>query len=133
MKSKSDSGFSFIELLVSVTIILIISSIAVVSFSSANKKARNDRRRADLEKVRSALELYRVDNDNYPTALGLLDDGVEPYLNEIPDDPKDSLDYYYDQTSDYTYDLCAYFEGDGYVDSCGSCGDEACNYKLENP
>lgn len=133
VSDTSREGFSFIELLVSVTIIMVISSIAVVSFQSANKRARDDRRKADLEKTRAALEMYRTDYDLYPGGLGVL--VTDEYMNAVPDDPKDSLNYVYDpDTADhYTYDLYAYMETGGNGIYTASCGDETCNYKLTNP
>ncbi|MFH1601374.1 MAG: type II secretion system protein [Candidatus Shapirobacteria bacterium] len=127
------SGFTFIELLVSVTIILVISTFALVSFRSANKKARDDRRAADLEQIRAALELYRVDYDTYPAALVTLTEGSEPYLSVVPDDPVSGLDYYYNQISDYSYEVCAYLESTDPGTCSAGCGEENCNYKLRNP
>jgi len=125
------NGFTFIELLVSITIILVLTSIGMVSYQSANKGARDNKRKADLEQVRAALEMYRTDNDVYPAALsGLTTD----YLSEIPTDPK-GYSYYYNRITVTSYDLCAYCEGDEYVDDCGAnCSAPAdCNYKLTNP
>jgi len=124
-------GFTFIELLVSITIILVLTSIGIVSYQSANKGARDNKRKAVLQQIRAALEMYRTDNDVYPVALsGLTTD----YLSEIPTDPK-SYSYYYNRVTTTSYDLCAYCEGDGYTDDCGAnCGAPAnCNYKLTNP
>lgn len=132
---KKESGFTFIELLVSVTIILVISSIAVVSFQSANKRARDDRRKSDLEKTRAALELYRLDNDDYPIGdwpamMAVLT--ADDYLNEAPTDPK-GYSYYYLSSDGDNYQICAYFEGGGTSSCSGSCGTQACNYRLNNP
>ena len=126
-------GFTFIELLVSITIILVISTFAVVTYQSANKKARDNRRLADLEQIRAALEMYRSDEDKYPGDVGVLDDDPSPYLNQIPDDPKDGLGYAYKRVTLYTYTLDCYMEVEGDGSTYGSCGDETCNYRLENP
>lgn len=128
------SGFTFIELLVSITIILVLTSIGMVSYQSANKGARDNKRKADLEQVRAALEMYRTDNDAYPAVAswGAMITALGDYLNEEPEDPK-GYSYYY-SGSNYSYDLCTYLESDS-SGNCGSasCGSETCNYKLTNP
>ena len=59
-------GFTLIEVLVAVTIIAILTSIGVVSYSSVNKRSRDAKRKGDVEQLRSALEMYRADNSYYP-------------------------------------------------------------------
>ena len=118
-------GFTFIELLVATTIIALLSAIGLVSFTSANRKARNGRRQADLEQVRSALELYRSDEGLYPATDGNWSDTVTeitPYLSSPGiADPKQGAAYYYSYdtsppysgsscSSDRSYALCARLE-----------------------
>ncbi len=67
---QSTRAFTFIELLVVVTIIAILSAIGLVSFTNANRNARDAKRKADLESIRQALVLYRSDNGCYPTGTG---------------------------------------------------------------
>ena len=60
-------GFTLIELLVVIFIIGLLASIVVISVNSARKKARDARRIADLDTVRTALELYAdANNGLYP-------------------------------------------------------------------
>lgn len=63
-------GFTMIELLVVATIIVLLSAIGLVSFSAAGKGARDGKRKADMEQLRSALELYRTAVGTYPVASG---------------------------------------------------------------
>lgn len=58
-----------IEIMVVVTIIAVLTTIGIISYSSTQKKARDGKRKADLEQLRSALVLYRTDNGVYPTSL----------------------------------------------------------------
>lgn len=96
---KNCRGFTLIELLVVITIIAVLSGLAMVSFSATGKGARDARRKSDLETIRQALVMYRSDEGCYP---GDLDgDGVvalllgEGYLTEPePRDPKPN-DYRY--------------------------------------
>jgi len=123
-------GFTLVELLVAMTIFAIVSSMALVSFRSSRISSRDAKRKADLEQIRSALEMYRTDNGTYPSGLGEL----SGYL-EVPSDPLSGSgrDYYY-LSGGQTYTLCAALEGETSDAGCGSsCGDETCSYKVTNP
>jgi general secretion pathway protein G len=128
-------GFTLLELLVVISLIGLLTAIAAVNFQSTNQRARDGKRQADLEQMRTALEIARADSaDNtYPTNLNNLVTGS--YLPSLPADPK-SFSYVYAPAADYrTYSLCAHLEKGDTSDSCGgteACGD-ACNYVVKNP
>jgi len=65
----SQTGFTLIELLVVVAIIAVLTTIGILSYTQANKKARDGKRQADMEQIRSALVLYRTDNGTYPASV----------------------------------------------------------------
>ena len=138
-KIKRNFGFTLFELLVSISIIAILTAVAVVSFGGLNKKTRDARRSSDLEKIRLTLESARQIGTTYPSALSsLVDMG---FLDQVPADPKGSgYSYYYTVGSDYyTYSLCSQMEDVGstnITDNCGlnSCGSgNNCNYRVRNP
>jgi len=91
-------GFTFIELLVVVTIIGVLSAISMVIFTNAGKSSRDSKRQADLESIRQALVLYRSDNGCYPTSLDM--SSGEPLVSggyissPFPTDPKSSSHVY---------------------------------------
>jgi len=64
-------GFTLIELLVTISIIGLLSTLSVVSLNNARGKARDARRMYDLSTVRTALELYRFDNNDRVPQLGV--------------------------------------------------------------
>ena len=64
--TRKENGFTLIELLVVITIIGLLSSLAVVSLNSARIKARDALRKADMAQMRTALGLYYMDNNRYP-------------------------------------------------------------------
>lgn len=66
MKKK---GFTLIELLVVIAIIGILSSVVVVSLQSARVKARDAKRIADVDAIKSALSLYYDSNLSYPATI----------------------------------------------------------------
>ncbi len=60
-------AFTLVELLVVISIIGLLSTIAMASMSSARARSRDAKRIADLKAVRVALEAYGIDNGAYPT------------------------------------------------------------------
>ncbi|HOX95888.1 MAG TPA: type II secretion system protein [Candidatus Woesebacteria bacterium] len=66
---KKRNGFTFVELLVVITIIAVIFAAGVVSYSAIAKNSRDARRRADLEAIRQALEMCRSIAGEYPLLI----------------------------------------------------------------
>ena len=104
-----------IELLVAATILAVLTTIGVVSFTAANQRARDGKRKADLEAVRSALELYRVEIGIYPTGdYGQMTTtliGLDVLASPAPLDPQpDRYAYTYNRLTNTTYSLCAELE-----------------------
>lgn len=62
----SKKGFTLIEILVATTIIGIILSLSLVSLEGSKKASRDSQRKANLEQIRSALEMYKADKGYYP-------------------------------------------------------------------
>jgi len=140
-------GFTLIELLVVVAIIGILMSLSFVGFSQARKMGRDSKRKADLEQIRSAIELYRSDvgsyppNDSIPADCGshsLIYQTTDTYMATIPTDPACPNQYYrYNLIDANHYCLCAFTEtfSSGDTSCCGgSCGNGiTCNYAVKNP
>lgn len=131
-------GFTLIELLVVSTIIIVLMSIGVVSYQAAQKKSRDSKRKSDLEQVRSALEMYRSDENSYPHGdwSSMINNLTgKDYLNSVPVDPKGYQYFYQPGSGYYTYTLCAYLEAEtgGSCPGSHACGTETCNYQVVNP
>jgi prepilin-type N-terminal cleavage/methylation domain-containing protein len=68
---KKEKGFTLIELLVVVAIISLLASVVLASLSTARGKGRDAKRLADVEQIRTALQLYWIDNGGaYPSTGG---------------------------------------------------------------
>lgn len=103
---KIKSGFTLIEILVVITIIVLLTAAAAVSYSTFLKQSRDAKRKTDLEQVRAALEMFRSNSttNSYPTT-GLSElTAPTVYIQSVPTDPKNpTYTYYYSATgSDYT-------------------------------
>lgn len=142
---KHPRGFTLIEILVVVALLGILAGISLVALGGARASGRDAKRRADLEQIRSGVEIYRADCRQYPATLTfggqLLGDGSSTacatsntYISQIPQDPLAPTYAYYYSGSANSYALCTYLEqgGGGDTSGCGSCG-AACNYKVTNP
>ena len=131
-------GFTFIEMLVVVTLIGILSMIGVANFRVANQKARDCRRQGDLQQIRAALELYRTDQNVYPTTAEFtspLEAGGTTYIEQVPSDPLEANSYVY-SSNGTTYTLGAYLElADTDSSALTGCSDATgdCNYQITNP
>ena len=64
--NKTKRAFTLIELLVVISIIGLLSSIAMVSLNGARAKARDVKRMNDLKMMSDAIERYNLDNNGYP-------------------------------------------------------------------
>ncbi len=77
-------GFTMVELLVVISIIGLLATIIFANFSQGKMQARDKVRKAELKEIQLALELYKAQERNYPTALA---DLAPDYLPEVPRDP----------------------------------------------
>lgn len=79
------AGFTLLEMMVVMTIIVTIVSIAVPFYSSAIVRARESVLRSNLLTIRSVIDQYTYDKEEPPQSLeDLVDEG---YLREVPIDP----------------------------------------------
>lgn len=149
--SGKSFGFTLIELLVVISIIGILIGLSIFSLQGARTSSRDGKRKADLELIRSGIEIYKSDCNKYPIALAaggstLAGDGVSSssclkaniYISQIPADPiSPKADYLY-WSDGVTYQICASLEGSsgGAAVKCGgssACGNSTCNYQVVNP
>lgn len=114
------NGFTLIELLVVISIMGILLALSVIGMQSARKSSRDGRRKADIEQIRSALEMYKADCNQYPPSpLGNSIVGNCPtsntYLSPVPTDPVSSAPYAYNPAGSppSTYTLTATLEQGG--------------------
>ena len=78
-------GFTLLEMMVVMTIIVTIVSIAVPFYSSAIVRARESVLRSNLLTIRSVIDQYTYDKETPPQSLqDLVEEG---YLREVPIDP----------------------------------------------
>lgn len=136
---KKQKAFTLIELLVVIAIIGLLSTIVLVSLNTARRKARNVRRKEDINQIYTAMQMYYDKNGAYPSEAacdsskgscagcpcaedswsatsyiyaGLVTGG---YISALPVDPINNSSYYY-----------------SYEPDCGqgNCPSGCCYYRL---
>ena len=84
-KGKNEAGFTLMELMIVMMIIGVLTTLAIPSFVSAVRSAKEAVLKEDLHVMRAAIDSYTMDKQKAPQSL---DDLVqEGYLKAIPEDP----------------------------------------------
>lgn len=100
-KQGKEAGFSLLELMVVVVILSILALVIVPRIIDRPDQARIARVQSDLSVLKSAVELYRLDNFRYPTTeqglVALVTRPTQPpvpeswanggYIDRVPTDP----------------------------------------------
>lgn len=157
---KMRRGFTLVELLIVITILGILASIALVSFRSAQMRGRDAQRKSDLKQTVSALELFYADYQKYPNAVsgapaacpftppntwaactwGVSEftDGKTTYFKVLPKDPVSTAAYLYrvDATGQ-KFQLFAHLENTQdpqLITTTQVCGGTTpCNFAITSP
>ena len=82
---RKNAGFTLVELMIVMAIIMVLAVVAVPSYISAMRAAREAVLKEDLHVLRTAIDSFTADKQKAPQTL---DDLVqEGYLKKIPEDP----------------------------------------------
>ena len=80
---KNDRGFTLIEILVVIVIIGLLATFLVPNIIKKVDEARVTKAKSDIRSFESALDMYRLDNGNYPTT----DQGLQALITKPEVDP----------------------------------------------
>lgn len=104
----SESGFTLIEMLVTVAIVAILATVAMPLSELNQQRAKEKELRQNLREIRTAIDAYKqavdegriarsLDQSGYPPTLAVLAEGVDDvkspvskkiyFLRRIPEDP----------------------------------------------
>jgi general secretion pathway protein G len=80
-----DRGFTMIELLIVVSLIVILTTMGMTQYRQSVIYAREGVLKEDLFRLRDAIDQYYADKGTYPSTLdALISDG---YVRRLPEDP----------------------------------------------
>ena len=91
-------GFTLVEILIVVVILGILAAIVIPQFTNASTEAKESSLAADLQTMRSQIELYKIQHSDqapdstssatFASALLVADaNGFGPYMGKIPTNP----------------------------------------------
>jgi prepilin-type N-terminal cleavage/methylation domain-containing protein len=133
-KFAQNKGFTLVELLIAVTILAILSSIGLVTYSSAQVSGRDSRRKQDLHSIATALSFYYENHlphvyphedggpytsSNNPTGPWI-PELTGQYLDNVPRDPSKDTGTVQTSSSAWGYEYLAY-------STCRSGGPQSAN------
>lgn len=111
MNASRAKGFTLIEIMVVVVILGVLGALIVPNIIGRPDEARVTAARSDIQQIGNALELYRLDNGQYPSSDQGLDALVEEpagypearnwssegYLKRLPVDPWGEPYFYFNE------------------------------------
>ena len=81
-RTRSDKGWTLIELMVVISLIMILASLAMNQYRTSIRHAEEAALKSNLYRMRDAIDQYFADKGEYPSSLQtLVSDG---YLRAIP-------------------------------------------------
>jgi general secretion pathway protein G len=80
-----NKGFTLIELMIVMAIIVILAGIATALYTNSLQRSKEAVLKSDLFRMRDAIDQYYADKNRYPPSLEDL--VTEKYLRAIPVDP----------------------------------------------
>ena len=85
MTGKGRAGFTLLELMIVISMILILVSISIPVYNTSILRAKESVLKQDLFQMRSLISQYTLDKQKAPQSL---DDLVQAgYIKQIPNDP----------------------------------------------
>jgi general secretion pathway protein G len=79
------SGFTIIELLIVMTLVIILASVGMTQYKNSITRAQEAVLKENLFRMRDAMDQFYADKNKWPTDLAEL--VSEGYMREVPEDP----------------------------------------------
>jgi prepilin-type N-terminal cleavage/methylation domain-containing protein len=119
IRLKPSPGFTLIELLIIVSVIAILTAIAIPFYTISQARSRTARAEADARAIGSAVSIYVAHMGTPPATLADLTSAtvneygqsVGPFLPRVPTPPSGWTGYLYTSATNNTFTITA--SGDG--------------------
>jgi len=82
---RNSVGFTLLELVMVMTIIVVLAAVGVTSYQHIQLKARETILKQDLQTMRKMIDQYAADKEKLPQSLDDLVTGL--YMRDVPIDP----------------------------------------------
>jgi len=82
---RNSLGFTIIELLVVMSVIVVLASLAMVQYRNSVRRSQEAVLKANLFQMRDAMDQFYADKNKWPGDLSEL--VSEGYIREVPEDP----------------------------------------------
>ena len=108
-------AFTLLEMLVVIGIIAVLVAVGVASYTTAQKKARDAKRKTDLKAIQNSFEQYysicgfiypAPSSGSVPTTVTCASPAVT-IMSAVPADPKSAVRYTMTQVTTSDYSICA--------------------------
>lgn len=83
--ASAQAGWTLVELMVVMSLIIVLSTIALAQYRNSIRAAKEAVLRGDLFHMRESIDQYYADKGSYPQSLQTL--VSEGYLRRVPEDP----------------------------------------------
>jgi len=85
MKQKTQTGFTLIEVMVVIVILAVMATIVIPNIMDRPDQAKRTKAELDMKSISQTLELYRLDNNRYPSTDQSLNALIaKPEIEPIP-------------------------------------------------
>lgn len=74
-KKYKNRGFTIVELLIVIVVIGILATLVITTYNGIQEKARDTKRKTDINALQGQIEAFEAQNGNYPT-LGNINDST---------------------------------------------------------
>ena len=81
----SSRGFTMIELLIVLTVVVVLASMSMVGYRNSVRRSQEAVLKENLFRMRDAMDQFYADKNKWPSDLSEL--VSEGYIREVPEDP----------------------------------------------
>lgn len=93
MQKNKQKGFTLVELIIVMAILAVLAGLAVPKFGDVLSSSKIKAHNANVRMIQDAVDLYAANTNTALTDIDDIDDLVDEYLKEVPDNPTGGAAY----------------------------------------